>query len=163
MKSGIAPAPMTTCVCSDVPDAMSARSADARLPVTLRLTREGPSRFKLRLSNLSQPCQLVTHLNHGVLAGKKLDEAGHDAALDDSVDRWVLLFGQESIPSAACLFSLSSHTHFLNLVVASSCTSWLSLYTAWSIWSRLLLSDWPSNSTSSSSESRIESSSPVGR
>lgn len=83
IKCGTAPAPITTWVCSEVPEAMSFKlSAPSRAYFyQCNLTGQSPSSFKLE---------------HWVSAGQEFDESGHDAALNDFVNRWIFFLWKKS-------------------------------------------------------------------
>lgn len=84
MNMGTAPASITIRVCSDVPEAMfvSAQAA-SNYPKTIF----SKTKFGFNLN--------VSYLERAVSAVEVLDKSGHDACLDDLVDGWIWLSGQQ--------------------------------------------------------------------
>ena len=66
---------------------------------------EGPCSFKLRtrasVSLIRVKKDIETHLEHRIASLKELDEAGDDSTFDDTLDRGVLLLGQELAESGS--------------------------------------------------------------
>jgi hypothetical protein len=84
----MAPAPMTTWVCSEVPEAMSEGQIGSGL-VRSRHTGESPGGLELQ---------------QRVVACQELDESGYDTTLNHTINRRVLLLGQQPVLSVPFLY-----------------------------------------------------------
>lgn len=60
----------------------------------------------------------LTYLDHGIVTRQEGNESRDDPALNDFIDRWVLLFRQQpAMTSATNASTNQTTTHFLNFMV----------------------------------------------
>jgi hypothetical protein len=76
-----------------------------QVPNIKRPTGQSPSGLKLDMSAKSPKKVKLAHLQHGMRTRQKLHESRNNSALNDPVDRRVLLLGQQPVPLAAFLLA----------------------------------------------------------
>lgn len=94
MNSGTACALMTTLVWSAVPDAMFVKAQAAS-----NLSRDE----NLSVDDEVKLHRRTSHLKHRVISLQELNKSGNHSAFDDSLDRWVLLLGQQFAKFSRCV------------------------------------------------------------